>query len=66
MNSIRMIKNIFVFMLAAWVCFSSAAHGAGPSDFDKKEEDTFYVAAKAYQDGFYDVSLVLLDRKSVV
>jgi len=62
MNSIRMIKNIFVFMLAAWVCFSSAAHGAGPSDFDKKEEDTFYVAAKAYQDGFYDVSLVLFDK----
>ncbi len=32
---------------------------AGPS---AKEEDAFYVGAKAYEDGFYDVSLDLFDK----
>ena len=31
-------------------------------DINKKEEDAFYVAAKSYEDGFYDVSLTLFDR----
>jgi TolA-binding protein len=32
------------------------------ADLNRKEEDAFYVAAKAYEDGFYDVALTLFDR----
>ncbi len=32
------------------------------ADFNKKEEDAFYVAVKAYEDGFYDVSLTMFER----
>lgn len=32
------------------------------AEFDKQQEDAFYVAAKAYEDGFYDVSMTLFER----
>ncbi|QAT17179.1 hypothetical protein BU251_05255 [Candidatus Velamenicoccus archaeovorus] len=62
MKRMGMIRNVFALIFVAWACLFSAAHGAEPSDFNKKEEDAFYVAAKAYQDGFHDVSLVLFDK----
>ena len=52
------MKIIVLVMLASFLC-GQRAIGA---DLNKKEEDTFYVAVKAYEDGFYDVSLALFDR----
>ena len=52
------LKIIVLVMLASFLC-GQRAIGA---DLNKKEEDTFYVAVKAYEDGFYDVSLTLFDR----
>jgi len=50
--------NIIVVLLLslAW------ASGVFSAKINRKEEDAFYVAAKAYEDGFYDVSLTLFDR----
>ena len=35
---------------------------ATAQDLNRKEEDAFYVAAKSFQDGFYDVALTLFER----
>ncbi len=54
-------KDIFLVILSIFLsllCFSEAFS----AKLNKKEEDAFYVAVKAYDDGFYDVSLTLFDR----
>ena len=51
-------SKVFIGFLLLLFCFQNV-YGA---DLNKKEEDTFYVAVKAYEDGFYDVALTLLDR----
>ncbi len=35
---------------------------AAAQELNRKQEDAFYVAVKAYQDGFYDVAITLFDR----
>ncbi len=56
MNRLRW-KCVLIVILCVF-----CAQQAGSADFNKKEEDAFYVAVKAYEDGFYDASLTLFDR----
>ncbi|MFH0877918.1 MAG: tetratricopeptide repeat protein [Candidatus Omnitrophota bacterium] len=56
-----MKKRLTSHLLAAVFVVSCIA-GASAETLNKKEEDAFYVAAKAYQDGFYDTALTLFDR----
>lgn len=54
-------------IMACWIILLGFAGGlfcttVFGTSFDKKEEDAFYVAVKAYEDGFYDVALTLFDR----
>lgn len=53
------LKPVFI-LLSVFIFFAGVlnVHAA----FDKQQEDAFYVAVKAYEDGFYDVSLTLFDR----
>lgn len=53
-----MIKRVLI--VVSLVSFGASAVFA--QELNRREEDAFYVAAKAYQDGFYDVSLTLLGR----
>lgn len=53
-----MRKNIRAALIIFFLLFFSAAASAA----DVKEEEAFFVAQKAYSDGFYDVSQQLLDR----
>ncbi len=53
-----MPKKILICVVLLFLCFS----GANSATLNKGEEDAFYVAAKAFEDGFYDVSLTLFDR----
>lgn len=46
--------------LIAFSCFAAVFNVY--AEIDKQQEDTFYVAAKAYEDGFYDVSTTLFER----
>lgn len=57
-------SSIFYFLSSLFYLPSSifSPGRAEAANFNKKEEDAFYVAAKAYEDGFYDVSLTLFDR----
>ncbi|MDD2703141.1 MAG: hypothetical protein PHC33_03950, partial [Candidatus Omnitrophica bacterium] len=54
--------------LVLWFTFFSFAGGMGVNTFlvyaqdSTKEEESFYVARKAFDDGFYDVALSLLKR----
>ncbi len=50
-------KIILTAFIALFCCQT-----AWSAKFDKKEEDAYYVAVKAFEDGFYDVSLNLFDR----
>jgi TolA-binding protein len=54
----KILSNIVIGVVLGLFCFNSAQ----AARFNKKEEDAFYVAVKAYEDGFYDVSLTLFDR----
>jgi len=51
------LKVLIIILLSSffWTCAEAAK-------FDKKEEDAYYVAVKAFEDGFYDVSFNLFDR----
>lgn len=57
-------KRFFCLLFFVFCFLSSDFHldTAMAANFNKKEEDTFYVAVKAFEDGFYDVSLTLFDR----
>ncbi|HQP91324.1 MAG TPA: tetratricopeptide repeat protein [Candidatus Omnitrophota bacterium] len=56
-----MKKNVFkLCVFAASVLFFASLSDA--AKFDRKEEDSYYVAVKAFEDGFYDVSLNLFER----
>lgn len=52
-------KIIIILSILLIVFFNRDISAA---NLNKKEEDAFYVATKAYQDGFYDISLTLFDR----
>ncbi|HAJ56854.1 MAG TPA: hypothetical protein DCL35_03680 [Candidatus Omnitrophica bacterium] len=54
----KLSRKIILIIFAAFFC----AGNVSAESFNKKEEDTFYVAVKAYEDGFYDASLTLFDR----
>lgn len=54
-GAVLFIALLFSFL--AGICAPAQA-----AKMNKKEEDAFYVAVKSYEDGFYDVSLTLLDR----
>ncbi|OIO35816.1 MAG: hypothetical protein AUJ74_04950 [Candidatus Omnitrophica bacterium CG1_02_44_16] len=55
-------KHILFFCFSVFLFFSFFVATLMAADFDKKEEDAFYVAVKAYEDGFYDVSLTMFER----
>lgn len=56
------IKSIFKIILIV-VCFSQlCVFGAYGQAENSKEDELFFVAQKALEDGFYDVSLGYLDR----
>ncbi|MFH0877217.1 MAG: tetratricopeptide repeat protein [Candidatus Omnitrophota bacterium] len=57
MNKLKKPKILFLLFIAFFFVQSGSA-----ADLNKKEEDAFYVAAKAYEDGFYDTALNLFDR----
>lgn len=59
-NSGRLKFSVFFVVVFSVLCNLSSVFSEG--ELNRKEEDAFYVAAKAYQDGFYDLSLVLFDR----
>lgn len=52
---------IQVFLLLFVFSFEKSAVPSS-GEMDKRQEDSFYVAAKAYEDGFYDVSLKLFEK----
>lgn len=51
----RGISAVTLAICVAWC-------GASFADFNKSEEDAFYVAVRAFEDGFYDLSLAFFDR----
>ena len=58
----RAFKSLFV---AGILCLTASGIFSSPAraeTFDRKQEDTYYVAVKSFQDGFYDVALTLFDR----
>ncbi len=57
-KSNKIISWMLLLCFVAGLCCANAYS----ANFDKKEEDAYYVAVKAYEDGFYDVALTLFDR----
>ncbi len=57
----RKARVWFSFMVMVMFIFISSVFHVY-AEFDKQQEDAFYVAAKAYEDGFYDVSMTLFER----
>lgn len=51
----RVISAVALAICVAWC-------GVSFADFNKSEEDAFYVAVRAFEDGFYDLSLAFFDR----
>jgi len=54
----KITKIAFMFILVLVVNSSSLAAGPG----EEKEAETLFMAKKAYEDGFYEVSLGMLER----
>lgn len=57
-----MVKHkILRVILISFFCFVCPCRLLA-ADLNRQQEDAFYVAVKAYEDDFYDVSLTLFDR----
>lgn len=56
------MKKQKIKIIVSMLLFFFFSRDISAADLNKKEEDAFYVATKAYQDGFYDISLTLFDR----
>lgn len=56
------IKHIIFIFVGFFVFSLIAGQSVSGKTLDKGEEDAFYVAVKAYEDGFYDISLRLFDK----
>ncbi|MFH1692073.1 MAG: tetratricopeptide repeat protein [Candidatus Omnitrophota bacterium] len=59
-NKLRFLVRARAVFLVVLSCFTVVFNVY--ADFDKQQEDAFYVAAKAYEDSFYDVSITLFER----
>jgi TolA-binding protein len=57
-----MLKNITFNIFLILGLSLSSLNFMEAAQFNKKEEDAFYVAVKAYEDGFYDVSMTMFER----
>ncbi|MDO8749116.1 MAG: tetratricopeptide repeat protein [Candidatus Omnitrophota bacterium] len=63
-----MLKNkkskilILSFLLLSVICFSFSAARAQETDSDKKEQEELSLAVGAFENGFYDTSLNLLNK----
>ena len=62
LKSPRLLKFILVLFILVSSGVLQAAAFAQSTKEEAKEEESLYVAKKAYEDGFYDVSLGLLER----
>ena len=56
------ILRIALFLLAVWCCDLRLMGCSSFAQGSPKEEETLFVARKAFEDGFYEVSLGLLAR----
>jgi TolA-binding protein len=64
-NNDGIFHFIFLCLFSSFFFLSSSFFSfdiAQAAETSRKEEDTFYVAVRSFQDGFYDVALTLFDR----
>ena len=61
----KSVRKTFIFLIAGMFILSNGIAGIFPSaaaQESNKEEESFFVAKKAFDDGFYDVAMSLLSR----